>query len=180
MPLVSCHFRGTGLSGCIRRVGKSVASVLLAAIATTSLVPPPQADAASGSVEGIWYDDTGKGAVEILRCGTGSKLCGRIVWLRKPTDRAGRPITDELNPSARRRNRPICGLQIMGGLRPQRDGSWDTGWIYDPKKGKSYDVMLRLKSPQALVVTGYLGVKFLSESYVWHRAPPNIQRCSAN
>src|SRR5690606_38119234 len=31
---------------------------------------------------GIWYDDTGRGAVKISQCGT--YLCGHIHWLKSP------------------------------------------------------------------------------------------------
>jgi uncharacterized protein (DUF2147 family) len=136
-------------------------------------VPQP-GDPADGIV-GVWLDDTGQGAVEIQRCGI--QLCGRIVWLKSPADRSGRPLTDGYNPDARKRSRPICGLDVIGGLKPHRGGAWDEGWIYDPKDGKSYDVALRLAGPDRLEVTGYLGVKWLSETFTWTRAPGNLALC---
>lgn len=175
MRSTSCQFRGARPIAApyrsIGRYGRHLAAAVfaLAALAFTQ-------SAAAQTIEGIWLDDSGKGAVELRRCGV--SLCGHIVWLSQPRDRAGRPITDELNPSVNRRNRPICGLQVIGRLEPQGDGTWDRGWIYDPKEGKAYDVMLRLKSADQLVVTGYLGLKFLSESFVWRRAPGNLKRCS--
>lgn len=140
--------------------------------------PAPAPAPAAPTFVGIWYDDTGEGAVEILPCG--EHLCGRIVWLKNPLDnKTGRPHIDDLNPQSARRNRPICGLQIIGDLKLQSSGSWDAGWIYDPKVGKSYDVEIKLRSPDRLIVTGYLGTKFLSESYTWTRAPANLKRCDA-
>ena len=124
---------------------------------------------------GVWFDDTGEGAIELQPCG--SSLCGRIVWLKSPTDKAGKPLVDGYNPEATARSRPICGLPVIGGVKPQRDGGWDEGWIYDPKEGKSYDVELKLKSPSQLQVTGYLGVKLLSETMVWTRAPADLKKC---
>jgi uncharacterized protein (DUF2147 family) len=133
---------------------------------------------------GVWYDDTGKGAVEIVPCEAAPapgamprRLCGRIVWLKNPNDKAGQPLTDGYNPRAALRGRPICGLQVIGDAKPMRNGSWDEGWIYDPKEGKSYDVEIRLRSPERLAVTGYLGVKFLSETFIWKRAPADLPRC---
>lgn len=136
-----------------------------------SVPPPPPGPT------GIWYDDTGQGAVEILPCG--DRLCGRIVWLQETLSQNGQPLTDELNPDPRLRNRPICGLQVIGDLKLQAGGVWDQGWIYDPKEGKTYDVEIRLRSPDQLQVKGYLGVKFLSETFIWQRAPAEIQRCAA-
>ena len=104
-------------------------------------------------------------------------MCGRIVWLKSPAAADGAPLTDGRNPDPNRRARPICGLDVIGDLRRQRNGSWDDGWIYDPKDGKSYDLELKLRGPDRLVVTGYMGVKFLSETFLWTRAPATIERC---
>lgn len=138
---------------------------------------PPATQPPTTDPGGIWYDDTGQGAIEIAPCG--AFLCGRIVWLRDPLTKTGRPQTDALNPDPAQRQRPICGLQVIGDLKPQTNGAWDKGWIYDPKEGKSYDVEIRLRAPDRLQVKGYLGVKFLSETFTWSRAPAQIQRCAA-
>lgn len=129
-----------------------------------------------GGYEGVWIDDTGEGAVEIGPCG--EQLCGRIVWLKEPLDKRGQTLRDGYNPDPRQRSQPICGLAVIGNLRLQRDGTWDRGWIYDPKEGKTYDVELKLRSANRLHVTGYLGVKFLSETFVWTRAPQTLPRCT--
>lgn len=146
--------------------------------AAQAVVAPPApglAAPATGGFAGIWFDDTGDGAIEIAACG--DRLCGRIVWLKSPTDKAGRPLTDGYNPEATKRKRPICGLPVIGDLKRQTNGAWDAGWIYDPKEGKSYDVELKLRSVDQLVVTGYLGTKFFSESFLWKRAPATIPKC---
>ena len=133
-------------------------------------VPPPP----PGPV-GLWIDHTGRGAVEIAPCG--DTLCGRIVWMKEPNDKTGKPLLDSQNEDKSRRGLPICGLQIIGGLKQQSDGSWDKGWIYDPEQGSAFDVELRLRNPETLQVKGYLGVKFLSETYVWRRAKELPPKC---
>lgn len=126
-------------------------------------VPPPP----PGPV-GVWIDHTGRGVVEIHPCG--NTLCGSIVWMQQPNDKKGQPLRDSLNGDRRKRSRVICGLQIIGGLKAMRDGSWDAGWIYDPEQGESFDVELRLRAPDLLQVKGYKGFKFLSETFQWRRA----------
>lgn len=132
---------------------------------------------------GIWFDDTGKGAVEIRPCAdTGDakgQLCGRIVWLKEPNNDKGEPLTDGNNPEPEMRARPICGLQVLGNLAPQPDGAWDAGWVYDPKVGKAYSVEVRLESRDQLTVTGYKGLKMLGKTFVWKRAPSTLQRCAS-
>ncbi len=148
--------------------------VALPGLATAQVDPQVQRQADGYS--GVWIDDTGEGAVEIGPCG--EQLCGRIVWLKEPVDRRGQPLRDGYNPDARLRSQPICGLAVIGNLRLQRNGTWDGGWIYDPKEGKTYDVEIKLRSANRLLVTGYLGVKFLSETFVWTRAPQTLPRCT--
>ena len=133
---------------------------------------------ASTPEAGLWIDDEGKGAVDIAPCGP--KLCGRIVWLRDPLDPKGKPQIDSLNPQANKRGLPVCGLQVIGALARQSDGSWDQGWVYDPKVGESYDVAIQLKDANHLVVTGYQGLKLFSKKFVWTRAPADkpLARCA--
>jgi uncharacterized protein (DUF2147 family) len=126
---------------------------------------------------GIWYDDSGKGAIELVPCG--DRLCGRIMWLREPLNDQGQPKTDRLNPKSDNRNRPICGLQVIGGLQRQDDGSWDSGWIYDPKQGSAFDLAAQLVSKDQLQITGYKGVKLFSKTFLWTRAPADLPRCDA-
>jgi uncharacterized protein (DUF2147 family) len=138
---------------------------------------PNPAPSAAPPVAGVWLDDKGEGAIEIVPCA--DKLCGRIVWLKSPNDKAGRPLTDGYNPETAKRKRPICGLPVIGDLKRMPSGAWDAGWIYDPKEGKSYDVEVKLRSADKLQVTGYLGTKFFSETFVWTRAPATLPKCAS-
>src|SRR5687767_13940949 len=72
------------------------------------------AGSAAASPIGIWYDETGRGAVEITDCN--GKLCGHLIWLKETKHKEG------------------CGLQIFGDAKPVAGGKWDNGWIIDPEK----------------------------------------------
>jgi uncharacterized protein (DUF2147 family) len=127
---------------------------------------------------GIWYDDSGQGAVEIYICQeNASRLCGRIVWLKDPLNAEGVPKHDRYNPDPANQGRPICGLPMLWGLGLMSDGTFDGGKIYDPKTGKTYSVALALTESDKLKVTGYLGVKMLGKSFLWTRAPAGLPRC---
>lgn len=140
--------------------------------------PAPAAPAVPpAALTGVWVDDKGDGAIEIAPCG--SNLCGTIVWLRQPTDSKGRPLIDGNNSDPAKRKRPICGLPVIGDLKPVPGGAWDGGWIYDPKDGKAYDLEIKARAQDKLQVMGYLGTKFLSETFVWTRAPIDIKRCGS-
>jgi uncharacterized protein (DUF2147 family) len=109
---------------------------------------------------GLWYDHTGRGAVEITKCG--NQLCGRLVWLKDPEHA-----------------KQVCGIQILGEVKPIAAGVWDNGWIYDPEREAKFSVELTLVGDKALKVVGYMGTKWLSETMMWKRAPMDLKRCGA-
>jgi uncharacterized protein (DUF2147 family) len=138
--------------------------------ATPAAPVAPPAD-----IQGVWMTDDGLGAVEIAPCG--DKRCGRIVWMKNPNDAKGKLQQDVNNPNDALKKRPICGSEVITGLARQSDQSWDVGKIYDPKDGDDHDVAAKLKGANELVVTGYEGTKWLSETFVWKRAPAELSRC---
>lgn len=153
----------------LRRLARLSSYVLVSAIfpGSLALANPPEI--------GLWFDDSGRGAVQIAPCG--ERLCGHIFWLEKETNASGQPLRDKYNPEANMRNRMICGIQVLGNLAPLSDGSWGDGWVYDPKVGKSYNVEIKLAQPDTLTVYGYAGVKLFGKSLTWKRAPDDLPKC---
>jgi uncharacterized protein (DUF2147 family) len=131
--------------------------LLNACLAAVAVAAGTAAQAVEGPL-GIWYDHTGRGAVEITDCG--GLLCGKVVWVLDPKNAKG------------------CGMQILGNVKPMGDGTFDEGWIYDPDKDAKFDVEL-VPQGDKLKVVGYAGVKFLSQTFTWTRAPDNLQRCTS-
>lgn len=116
------------------------------------------APASAGSATGLWIDHTGRGAVEITKCG--GTLCGRVVWTK-----------DDKNSKA-------CGMRIIGNVKPIAGGKWDGGWIYDPDQDAKYSVEITPLGDK-LKVMGYAGSKYLSETMIWKRASGDLKRCTA-
>jgi hypothetical protein len=112
-------------------------------------------DAGAGVVVG-----TGA-ALEIFDC-TGL-LWGRIVWLRKARDTAGRPVQDDENPDPKFRRRPPCDLTILHWLRPAGRDHWNSGSLYNPDDGQTYRVSAKLRSPDVLVARIYVGVPLFGD-----------------
>jgi hypothetical protein len=71
-----------------------------------------------------------------------------------------------------------CGKQIIGDVAAVGGGRWDNGWIYSPERGRRYSVELTPLKNGTLRVTGYAGLKFLSKTMIWTRAPENLQLCN--
>jgi len=107
---------------------------------------------------GTWIDHTGRGAVEIKDCD--GQLCGYVAWVKDSKDAEG------------------CGEQIIGNVKKVGSQTWDNGWIYDPDRGKKFDVEIRPIGEDKLRVTGYAGIKWLSETMTWKRAPADLEKCT--
>lgn len=150
------------------------ASVLL--LTAALLVPAAAAaDPAADAVLGTWLteagDQGGRAHVEITR--QGNRLVGRIVHLEEPDfeaghPRAGQPKVDLENPDPKLRERPILGLQILGGFTWD-DGKWTGGTIYDPANGKTYKAQITLDGRDRLALRGYIGVPLFGRTSTWRR-----------
>lgn len=139
----------------MRHASTSRSAAILSAVLTLGAAMPTAA--AAGDPKGIWLDDDGRGAIEIASCG--KALCGKVVWVKSARDRHG------------------CGKAILGDVKPAGSGRWDYGWIFDPARGRRFDVELTPVGANRLRVTGYAGIKLFSESRMWTRAPADLQRC---
>ena len=115
---------------------------------------------------GLW--DAGESHVEIYACG--DLLCGRIVKLDEPLDENGDAKVDEHNPEPALRSRPILGMDLIAGFSRANDTKWDGGTIYDPRDGKTYKCVMKLRRNGTLKVRGYVGISLFGKSVVWSRA----------
>lgn len=132
--------------------------------------------ATASDLKGIWLDHTARGAVEIYDCG--SSICGRLVWMKNPIKPSGEPFRDKRNSEPSLRNRTICGIQLIGRLRPDGAGDWGGGWIYDPERGQRFDLKVSQQGTNRLTITGYLVNPIFGKSFNWTRAAEDIGRCA--
>jgi uncharacterized protein (DUF2147 family) len=121
------------------------------------------AQGAAGDVTGVWIDHTGQGAVEISPCG--NRVCGRVVWLKNPNHKS-------------RTGKRICGTQVLGDLQMRSSTAWESGWIYNPEDEERFSAALKLANTNTLLVTGYVGIKLLGETFTWKRATAPLERCA--
>jgi uncharacterized protein (DUF2147 family) len=115
------------------------------------------ASLASAAPFGLWLLPKGKGQVRVAECG--GELCATIVSLKKPNDKQGRPKVDRKNPDPAKRSRPVVGLSLLTGMKPEGE-AWK-GRVYNPDDGRTYygsvtqdgEAKLRL---QGCIVSGLL------------------------
>ncbi|RAK57993.1 DUF2147 domain-containing protein [Phenylobacterium deserti] len=136
---------------------------LLIAAAALSLAAAP---AFAADVTGEWLVQGGSAKVKIAPCG--QTLCGTINWLKEPTTKAGAPKTDQNNPNASLKSRPIVGLQMLTGFKPAGENKWGGGKIYDPESGKTYDSKMTLQPNGNLKVEGCVSI--ICRGVTWTRA----------
>lgn len=123
---------------------------------------------AQGSIEGVWYNTTKTGKVEIYK--KGDLYYGKIIWLKEPnSEKTGKPKTDENNPEASKRSTPIIGLVVLKNFKNDGEGKYTEGTIYDPENGKTYKCKMTLTDKDHLDVRGYIGIPALGRTENWTR-----------
>jgi uncharacterized protein (DUF2147 family) len=140
---------------------RTVGLLCAAGIAFAANVAPGKASDA----DGIWAMPNGKVTVKVSECGT--KLCGSIVALKNPISKIdGKPKVDRENPDPALRTRPLIGLSILIGMKPNGSGSW-TGAIYNPDDGNTYSSTVKLDGDIMKVKGCVIG--FLCKTNVFQR-----------
>ena len=163
-PASSCRTgRKEGITPCIgsRFIGSG--AVIGVALALVLVAAAAEAQGPARGVTGVWIDHTGQGAVEIGPAGTA--CAGASSGSRTPTHKS-------------RSGHLICGTQILGDLHARSNNTWESGWIYNPEDEERFSAEIKLKNDNTLLVTGYLGIKLLGETYTWKRAKTHLARCS--
>lgn len=151
------------------RLALGTTALLLAGLSTASAEAPKDPS-------GTWLTGDGRAKIRIDRCGPGQSLvCGKVVWLKVPTTEAGSPRTDLKNPDPKKRARPVIGLQLIEGLKPDEEKF--SGELYNIEEGKTYQVSLERESAQELSVSGCL-LKILCGSQTWTRVPDVNQQAA--
>jgi uncharacterized protein (DUF2147 family) len=123
------------------------------ALLLLGIVASPAAVAANDA-KGVWRLKDGRVTVRVNSCG--SNLCGFVVALAEPLSKAGKPKVDHENPDPVLRSRPIIGLQILTGMRPDGQNRW-RGTIYNADDGRTYSSYMRLKGEGTMQVKGCVG-----------------------
>lgn len=120
----------------------------------------------SDDVIGIWLTYEEKSQVRIFKA-TNGKYYGKIDWLKEDKDQK-----DSNNPDLSLRDEPVMGMTILKGFSYNKNKEyWDSGTIYDPKNGKTYDCYMWFENDkQKLDIKGYvLGMKFIGRTTTWKR-----------
>jgi len=142
---------------------RQIYRTVLLVISMAASVPCAMAAAVT---EDVWLMDA-KVAVKIFPCG--DRLCGRIVWLVVPRDPQGNLNRDKNNPDILLRQRRLCGLTILWGLKSTAPDRWEGGRLYNPFDGETYNFSAKLKSGNKIVARIYRGLPLLGKTKTLQR-----------
>lgn len=154
----------------------SLRSFLAAALLATVPATAQSGSQAQDPAFGYWLTANGKAIVQLAPCG--GTTCGKMVWVANTLDAEGAPKLDLQNRDHAKRDRPICGIELLGGLDRAAPGAWSDGWIYNPRDGSTYSVEVESVSADQLKVRGYAGLKVLGKSQIWTRVDGARGGCS--
>ena len=130
---------------------------------------------AESPLAGRWLTENEDAVIEMFQ-DEGDKFSGRLVWIANPPP-DGSTATDGLNPDPQLRERPLCGLTMLGGFVEEAPNQWNGGWIYSPDEGRTYSAALALASDDALRVRGFIGLPIFGKSQTWSRVQATYPPC---
>lgn len=139
------------------------------AIILIALLAIPALAQAAEPPTGRWKtidDATGKAksVVEIYQARDGS-YAGRVAEILDTKD-GPNPACDKCK--GERHGKPIKGMVILWGLKPDGAGKWASGRVLDPENGKDYKAKLELlEGGRKLGMSGCIA--FLCRQQVWLR-----------
>ena len=137
--------------------------MMAATVLGATLMPAFAADPA-----GTWLTEEGKAVIRVADCG--GALCGTIVSLKEPNDpQTGKPKVDKNNVDAAKRGRPIVGVQIVVGAKPDGPNKW-SGQVYNPEDGKTYAGNIALAGPNMIKVQGCIMGGVICKTNTWTRS----------
>ena len=122
-------------------------------------------NAAADKILGNWLNAEKDGRIEIYK--TGNKYYGKLIWGKNIFEKDGSSRTDLKNPDPTLRTRTLVNLVLLTNF-DYDDGEWNGGKIYDPKSGKTYICIMKLKG-RTLQIKGYIGITLLGRTTEWTR-----------
>lgn len=110
---------------------------------------------------GLWATPEGDAVIRFAPCPElPGALCGTIVWDQDAGTHAD-----------------TCGVRIAQLARPDK-GAWRDGWVYDPRDGRKYQGVVRVKGEE-LRIRAFVGVEILGQTEQLRRVPklPDTPQC---
>jgi len=119
---------------------------------------------------GEWWTESRQGRIRFVRHNDGTYR-GIVSWRPANLDTEDSPAIDRNNKNPKLRTRPMLGLVLIWKL-VYEDGSWNDGYVYNPRNGSSYRFEAKLLDKDTLKIRGYAGISLFGASQIWKRFRP--------
>jgi uncharacterized protein (DUF2147 family) len=118
-------------------------------------------------IEHIWYNEAKTSKIEMYKAADG-RYFGRIVWLKIPNDKNGKPRIDIKNPDNKLQSRTLLNLIILKDFAKSSNANvYENGSVYDPDSGKTYCGKITFTGKE-LKLRGYIcSFSLLGRSSTW-------------
>lgn len=121
---------------------------------------------AADRIVGEWINEEKSTRIEIYK--NGEEYFGRLLWSEDLFETDGRTSRKDVRNSDRNlRARNLLHVNLLNNFVFSED-LWDNGKMYDPKSGKTYNCLIRLKIDK-MEVRSYVGIPLLGRSTYWDR-----------
>lgn len=115
---------------------------------------------------GEWINEEKDTRIEIYKSGT--HYAGKLIWALNLMEADGQtPRKDVNNTDEKLRTRNLSNIDLLHDF-VFSEGIWDDGKMYDPKSGKTYNCLMKLRS-EKLEIRGYVGIPLLGRTTYWER-----------
>jgi uncharacterized protein (DUF2147 family) len=141
-------------------------AVIFAAIAVALFAVGP---AQAAEPFGTWWTEDNESQIRITNCG--GALCGALTWLKEPNDPdTHQPKVDKNNGDATKRSRPLLGVEIVLGMKPNGTPNQWSGQVYNAKDGRTYSGSFTMTGPNTAELKGCVMGGLLCKGQIWTRA----------
>jgi len=113
-------------------------------------------------------DVSGKARSVVEITESDGKYYGKVIEMFLTPEEGTDPVCEFCKGN--KKNKPIMGMEIIWGMKPNGPTKLKGGKIMDPENGKTYGCKIELVSENELNVRGFLGISLLGRTQTWYRA----------
>jgi uncharacterized protein (DUF2147 family) len=140
--------------------------ILFTLFFSTAFLPAKSQIVTADKIIGEWINEEKDTRIEIFR--NGDEYFGRLLWSEDLFETDGRTSKKDIRNSDRAlRTRNLLHINLLNNFVFSED-LWDNGKMYDPKSGKTYNCLIRLKNDK-IEIRSYVGIPLLGRSTYWDR-----------
>lgn len=123
---------------------------------------------------GEWWTEDNQGRVRFTKDKDGTYRGTTTCCVpKKPSE--DHPAIDSHNPNPKLRARSTVGIVLIWKLRSEGDGSFEDGYVYNPRDGKTYRFDAEIIDKNTLKIRGYAGISLFGQSQIWKRVAGSPQ-----